>query len=93
MDGLAGYIRVSSIDVVSISGFSETFLEYKSAFFLTFITPVTARAVFSIAFLICSFVSSSAIKASLLLRLGKVSGTKHVYKKLQRVKKDRKNIN
>ena len=42
---------------------------------MTFITPIAARAVFSMAFLICSFVSSSATKASLRVLIGTVGGT------------------
>ena len=48
---------------------------------------MTARAVFSMAFLICSFVFSSATRASLRVLTGIAGGTTDISKVLQVLKK------
>ena len=81
------HLPLSSKDEALVSGLLKTFCVYKSAFFFTFITPVTAKAVFSMAFLICSFVFSSATSASLRVLKGTAGGTKDISKVLQALKK------
>ena len=61
-------LQSSSTEGSLVSSWESFSSENNLAFFLTFNIPVTESAVFSIAFRICSRVSSSSTRAALLLK-------------------------